>query len=366
MRKLAQVVAFTSPLFALVTSCGDDDVIETEIEIESCEAVSEGPRPELFFDGSLASEVTEQDCTLTDGTETTCYRIEIVGEPVNHEEGPYCPRNVSDGPEDAGIWLDSGEAYDVDGAFITNLASFYDDETWQMYDPETGAVNVTDTAEACLAAAMPNAPEEFANFCVECTLQDVGGPVVVEYLIPKVPVHADTPTEIDEIPPGVSLNGVRVEFPADVQIILNAYNIAPLDDCAGHTNNAIGYHYHGMTGCVDGVEQCDGHAPLVGFAQDGYAIHEMVGDDGAEPGDLDECRGHSDDLRGYHYHAAEPGANSVIGCFRGVLVEGQNGGGGGPPPPPGGGPPPGGPPPGGAPPPDGEPAPDADDPAAAE
>lgn len=307
-----------------------------------CEAVGEGPRPEQFLEGSLASEVTEEPCTLGNGTETLCYRIEIIGEPVNHDVGPYCPRSIDDGPEDAGLWPEGGTLHDVDGEFVTNLATFYDDPNWQLFDPMTGDVYVTDTAESCLAAAMPNAPEEYANYCVECTLDDVGGPVVIEYLIPIVPVPSDTPTELEEIPPGVALNGVRIEFPANTGIILEAYNLGPLDDCGGHVNNAIGYHYHESTGCAATVEQCDAHAPLIGYAQDGYAIHTMTGDDGEEATDLDQCRGHTDAVRGYHYHAASPGENMFIGCFRGELVEGGNGGGGGGPG--GGGPDGGGPP----------------------
>lgn len=303
-----------------------------------CEAVGEGLNPEQFLDGALASDVTQEACTLADGTETMCHRVEIVGLPVNHDVGPYCPRSIDDGPEDAGFWPEGGTLHDVDGAFITNLAEFYDDPNWQMYDPVTGDVYVTDTAESCLAAAMPNAPEEYENYCVECTLEDVGGPVVIEYLIPVTPVPADTPTELGEIPPGVSLNGVRIEFPANTAIILDAYNLGPLDDCGGHVNNAIGYHYHESTGCAATVDQCDAHAPLIGYAQDGYAIHSMTGDDGVEADDLDECRGHPDALRGYHYHAASPGENSFIGCFHGELVEGVGDppGGGGPG---GGGPP---------------------------
>ncbi|MCH9687916.1 MAG: YHYH protein [Deltaproteobacteria bacterium] len=305
-----------------------------------CSVVGEGPQPGQFLAGSLISDITEEPCTLADGTQTMCYRIEIAGEPSNHDVGPYCPRSIDDGPDDVGLWPDSGVLHDVDGAFVTDLATFYNDDTWQLYDPVTGDVNVTDTQEACLAAAMPNAPEEYLNYCVECTIADVGGPVSDAYLIPIEPVASDTPTEIEEIPPGVSLNGVRIEFPANTEIILAAYNIAPLDDCGGHVNNGIGYHYHESTGCVAGVEQCDGHAPLMGYAQDGYAIHEMAAEGGEEPADLDECRGHTDDLRGYHYHAASGGENMFIGCFRGVLVEGVGGG-------PGGGGPPGGGAPGG-------------------
>ena len=60
----------------------------------------------------------------------------------------------------------------------------------------------------------------------------------------------------------------------------------------------------------------------------------MTNLDGGEPTDLDQCRGHSDEVRGYHYHAASPGENMFIGCFHGEIVETNGGGGPRPPRPP--------------------------------
>ena len=40
--------------------------------------------------------------------------------------------------------------------------------------------------------------------------------------------------------------------------------------------------------------------------------------DGKEPMELDECSGHYDDVRGYHYHASAAGDNQIIGAFRGI------------------------------------------------
>jgi hypothetical protein len=58
---------------------------------------------------------------------------------------------------------------------------------------------------------------------------------------------------------------------------------------------------------------------------DGFMIHSMLDENGEEETDLDECRGHTDDVRGYHYHSAGPGENAFIGCFAGetVAVEGR-------------------------------------------
>ena len=46
----------------------------------------------------------------------------------------------------------------------------------------------------------------------------------------------------------------------------------------------------------------------------------MLDSEGNEETDLDSCRGHSDAIRGYHYHTAGPGENAFIGCFSGETV----------------------------------------------
>ena len=291
----------------------------------------EGLDPAAFVADGLVSAITEVDCTLSNGEESTCYRIEQRGAPADHEVGPFCPRTITDGAEAAGIWLEGGEVYDVDGAFIVGLAEFYDDPTWQLYDPDTGVVNVTLTAEACAAAARPDVDPAFNNFCVECSLDDVDGGVSSVVLIPKNPVARSVVSEIGgALVVGVALNGVNFDPPAPVAAILGAHTIAAFDDCGGHVNLVAGYHYHAATGCSHALPEDDGHASHIGYALDGYAMHADVGDDGLEPTDLDECRGHTDDVRGYHYHAASAGENMFIGCFRGEIEGEDTAGPGGP------------------------------------
>jgi len=66
------------------------------------------------------------------------------------------------------------------------------------------------------------------------------------------------------------------------------------------------------------VEQADGHAPMIGYAIDGFGIYALLDKNGKEPIGLDECGGHVDDIRGYHYHAGAPGGNQIIKCLHGV------------------------------------------------
>lgn len=294
--------------------------------------------PDDFDPDGLAGEITVVSCTLSNGEESTCFSIPIGGSPADHDVGPFCPRNIADGPDVSGLWIESGAVYDADGPFIADLAEFYGDPGWQLYDPETGDIRVTETVEACEAAAQPDVPEEYNNYCVECSLEELGGGVEQTFLIPQFPVLRETPAEIGGMNKvGLALNGVTMDPPAPVDAILSAYTIAAFDDCGGHVNPFAGYHYHAATGCPRQIAQDDGHAPRIGYALDGFAIYAMTDADGQESDDLDACRGHYDDIRGYHYQVASPGENMFIGCYAGEIA-GELGGG-----PPGGGPP-GGPP----------------------
>ncbi|MBZ0269192.1 YHYH protein, partial [bacterium] len=119
---------------------------------------------------------------------------------------------------------------------------------------------------------------------------------------------------------GLALNGIVFEGPAPTDAILGAYTLAPFDDAGGHIHLHAGYHYHAATGVSTALDQDDGHAPMIGYAMDGYAMFARLDAEGNEAIDLDECRGHVDDVRGYHYHVADAGTNSFLGCFRGARV----------------------------------------------
>ena len=300
----------------------------------------------LFVDAAIVGEITEEDCILSGGTETTCIRFSVNTDPIDHAAGPWCPSTITAGPEAGGIWPEGGQLYDVDGSFVENLDTFYDDDFWQMYDDQ-GNVRITETREACAAAANPNVGAEYANYCVECQTSYLEPEATITYVIPKVPVLVSG-TGATSDPLGVAFNGISFAPAAPTDRILAAYTLAPFDDCGGHVNLNVGYHYHEATGCGTQVTQPDGHAPMIGYALDGFPFHAQLNEDGTEPTDLDANRGHTDDVRGYHYHMAGPGTNRFVPSFRGeygCALEGDGAGQtcdatqtGGPP----GGPPPGG------------------------
>ena len=120
---------------------------------------------------------------------------------------------------------------------------------------------------------------------------------------------------------GIALNGVEFSAPAPVNNILGAYTLAPFDDAGGHINVHQGYHYHTATGVSFSIKQIDGHAPLIGYAMDGHGIYSQLDTNGKEPSDLDDCRGHFDDSRGYHYQVDAAGKNNFINCLQGAYAK---------------------------------------------
>jgi len=315
---------------------------------------------DYFSSANAKNTITKVPCTLSDGSTRECYQISSNSMPTDHQMGPWCPTNISDNAVTGGIWLSDGEVFDVDGAFIKNLASFYNDTTWEMYDAD-GEIFVTKTQADCENAANPNVGEEYKNYCVTC-LPSYITQVSQSYLIPVKPVFITDPVAFlgrggggqnngagrPERPPrgerpdgarperperggggvpstrGVALNRVEFSAPAPVNNILSAYTIAPFDNAGGHINVHQGYHYHDATGVSYAVRQDDGHASLIGYAKDGHGIYNNEDPKGNTASDLDDCRGHYDNIRGYHYHVDAAGNNNIINCIHGAYAINSN------------------------------------------
>ncbi|MCL5130280.1 YHYH protein [Algibacter sp. L4_22] len=307
------------------TACSDDDS-NTDTETSTDDEVTVSVQSDNFLSGGLSEAISIESRTLSDGTTADCYKIVVTSTPTDHEMGPWCPDNISDDASAGGIWLEDGEVFDVDGAFVQNLATFYNDDTWMMYDSETGVITKTSTIEECEEAANPNVGAEYENYCVEC-LPSYVADITHTYYIPVTPKKATTAYvfatglggTVSTVPSsrGIAFNGVVFDAPAPTDNILAAYTLAPFDDAGGHINLAAGYHYHAATGLSTTIEQSDGHAAMIGYAFDGYGIYENTDASGNEYTDLDESRGHYDETRGYHYHVDEAGNNNFIDGLRG-------------------------------------------------
>lgn len=307
----------------LLTKCSKDDETTTPTTNETIIKVD----ATKFLSGGLAESVSIVSKTLSNGTTADCYKIVTKSTPPDHDMGPWCPSNIADDASKGGIWLEGGVVYDVDGAFIKNLATFYKNTTWQMYNTNTGAITKTLTQADCQAAANPNVGVQYKNYCVECLPSYVSTLTKTIY-IPVTPVKLSSPASFGAGPfstapsvRGIAFNGVVFDAPAPVNAILGAYTLAPFDDAGGHINIGAGYHYHAATGKTTKIVQADGHAAMIGYALDGFGIYERLSATGTEYTDLDASRGHYDETRGYHYHVDNAGSNNFINGLAGAYVK---------------------------------------------
>ena len=277
-----------------------------------------------FKDGSLTDPITEESCTLTNGEETTCYRITVTGTPVDTTIGPFCPTTTSSSAEEGGIWLDGSKIYDVDGQFILDLSEIYGDAKWKLYD-EQGNVNVTDSKEAFQGAAKPDVEEAYKYHCVEGKYEwtNTGEAVPVSILVPVNPVKADSATTTVGSDLGVTTNGLVIAASAPVDAILGAYTIAAFDDCGGHFNPIEGYHMHAYTNCEGShygseIDDPNAETNMIGYALDGVAVFAPLAHDSTIK--LDECNGRTTEKDGYHYYAQSPEKNRIVKCFTGLTA----------------------------------------------
>lgn len=299
--------------FALVPGCRSAERTVADIASFDLQAFAD-----RFEPGSIIGSPRLVECKLSEGITTTCVALTLPADPTTFDIGPWCPTNIADGADRGGIWLDRGRVYDVDGSFIENLATFYGDSAWRMFDPRNGVVNVTDSPEACAAAARPDVDPRYRNFCVQCLASYIEKGLTSTYVIPITPAPASRiGPRVGHEGVGVAYSGVRLDAPAPLDAILSAYTLAPFDDCGGHVNPAVGYHVHAATDCLRDIPTATGHAPEIGLALDGYPLHARLNSDGTVPDDLDACLGHATAEAGYHYHVGEAGSNAILGCHTG-------------------------------------------------
>ena len=277
-----------------------------------------------FKKGALAQGITTESCTLTNGDETTCYRIKVTGSPVGTKIGPFCPQTTSTSAKDSGIWLDGSKIYDADGKFILDLATIYGDAKWKLYDA-SGKVSVTDTKAAFQGAARPDVQEAYKYHCVEGTWNwtETGKPVPTSILVPVKPVKAESVSSGAHSDLGVALNGVVLSASAPVDAILGAYTIAAFDDCGGHFNPSAGYHMHAYTNCEGAdyeakIKDPDAETSIIGYAMDGVAVFAPLSSHTTIK--LDECNGRTTATDGYHYYAQLPETNLIVKCNMGVTA----------------------------------------------
>ena len=139
------------------------------------------------------------------------------------------------------------------------------------------------------------------------------------FRIPRKPKWSEKITPTPMGPIGVAVNGVPFYNPYTREG-QDAAKSEVFDECCGHPDPMGRYHYHIYPKCVHTsfVDEARKHSPLIGYAFDGYAVYGPYGEDGMPPADLDECNGHSDKERGYHYHVTNK-FPYILGGYHGVV-----------------------------------------------
>jgi hypothetical protein len=141
----------------------------------------------------------------------------------------------------------------------------------------------------------------------------------------------------------VAVNGVSIYNPYDGGGV-DAPSSICFDDYNGHPSPDGSYHYHQWSPALDAMDT-NGHSGVIGYSFDGYPIFGPWESEGIDAHNgvvnpLDDCHGHADSIRGYHYHASLPysedpnGFPWYQGCYRGEpemsnFDDGGGGGGGG-------------------------------------
>lgn len=352
LRRLLVLLAV--PAFVLA-GCGSDDPESDEASTTGPATTGSAGDPMSYFsDGALTSDATTVDCTLENGTDTTCYQVEVASLTSTVDtDGPFCPETIND---QGGIWVWDGDEPGLYGL---------DKDFWDLVEPqgfefadEAGNISITDPGAGAADSA------DTPNSCLEATPDDS---FHLQVLLPTEPENLDEPTDLSTISQvGVALEGITIF--GDAPSVADRGGLPALDACGGHVDPSGYYHWHfgaesiqtnldeAGTNLTCSVEQ-DREA-LVGFALDGYGIYGPE-EDGEVPTDLDDCSGHVSDTaelgETYHYHLSDDSPN-LPACRIGASAEqaitspdndaaaisnGEGGGGGGP-----GAGGPGGPPPG--------------------
>ncbi len=114
----------------------------------------------------------------------------------------------------------------------------------------------------------------------------------------------------------LAVNGIPIFNPQNNRGEIS-YEIGELDQWGGHCGRADDYHYHIAPLHLQAQV---GKGMPVAYALDGYPVYGLTEPDGSPVANLDECNGHDDAKIGYHYHASNK-YPYVFGGFHGEVVE---------------------------------------------
>ncbi|OYW77263.1 MAG: hypothetical protein B7Z37_05015 [Verrucomicrobia bacterium 12-59-8] len=140
--------------------------------------------------------------------------------------------------------------------------------------------------------------------------------------VPLHPVPAKTPAIVEghflRGAIAIGVNGIPIFNPQNNRGEVS-YEIGELDQWGGHCGRADDYHYHIAPLHLQTVV---GKGMPIAYALDGYPIYGLTEPDGSPVGKLDECHGHEDAKVGYHYHASTK-RPYLQSAFHGEVVEAE-------------------------------------------
>jgi hypothetical protein len=307
-------------LVLLASACASSQTA-SESTSSATESTSAIEIAALFADGALTEEAIIVDCTLENGSETTCYQFEVASlSTAVNTEGPFCPVTTTD---TGGIWVWDGDEsglYALDEDFWALMEAqgyeFADqDGDITIVDPAGGPPDSSGTKNSCLQAT-PN------------------GDYHLQVLIPTTPEMLDEVTDLSTISQvGLALDGVTIF--GDAPSVLDTGGLPALDSCGGHIDPSGYYHWHfgaesiqSNLDAAGAVVTCDieqDNEAAIAFAYDGYLIYGPE-EDGVVPTDLDECGGHVSETselgETYHYHFSTDSPN-LPSCRVGAIAVGN-------------------------------------------
>ena len=265
-----------------------------------------------------------------------------------------CNRDLAVDASDIGVFLADwgGTQFDfnhsgaTDGGDLGTLISQWGQTCHSFHDNVSIAID--DDRLIVTGNGMPD--HEAGAFPGECGNPNAIGAQNDSWMLPITPAPTANPA-VDSLvqmgPIGVMVNGVAFYNPYDGGGV-EAPGTICMDSCNAHPSPDARYHYHQYSPCIE--PESGGHSSLIGYAFDGFPVYGPWEEDDTLAAEiegkraLDQCNGHFDAERGYHYHAISldlaverglPGDGFpwTIGCFAGepdaANFSGGGGGGGG-------------------------------------
>lgn len=347
-------------LSSLILSCSNDDVSCTEIiwyqdadgdglgnpdvSFEDCDqptgyvdnsndsddTVAGDPvlNTSLFSDFSKVSDFELVPCTLSNGTETQCYKV--VYENVRETVTVTCPKNEG---EIGGLGIYDGNTNPGLRVLDDNLWADFAADGYDIINDD-GTINIQIPAGGP-GSGFIDPGSGINGSCLDAILDET---YQITYHIPAFPVKTNTSsTTRTRDYWGISLDGFPfAENPPGAASQMGAA-LPGLDACGGHPQPDGPFHYHLMPQVVDDLLERNGITEvscsyieqssntILAYARDGFPIYGFQESDGSAPTDLDDCNGHfgvtADFPDGiYHYHITNEDVPNILPCTYGATV----------------------------------------------